>query len=156
MLESLQNASHIPEAWGILVDTGAATSVAPQSFASDIELSPAPSTFKLTTATGKEVQIYGLRKVGRLTFIHLQCWEVPPFCRSQRQRHIKIRVLRAQDFYTLLALKTAKGRHLQALEVYKNQSPKSTSSESRSELESQLCGSRCAYTFVGLGYHDPK
>ena len=94
MLESLQNASRIPEAWGILVDTGAATSVAPQSFASDIELSPAPSTFKLTTATGKEVQIYGLRT--------------------------------------------------------------STSSESRSELESQLCGSRCAYTFVGLGYHDPK
>ena len=63
MLESLQNASRIPEAWGILVDTGAATSVAPQSFASDIELSPAPSTFKLTTATGKEVKIYGLRTV---------------------------------------------------------------------------------------------
>ena len=63
MLESLQNASRTPEAWGILVDTGAATSVAPQSFASDIELSPAPSTFKITTATGKEAQIYGLRKV---------------------------------------------------------------------------------------------
>ena len=45
------------------MDTGAATSVAPQSFASDIELSPAPSTFQLTTATGRVVQTYGLRKV---------------------------------------------------------------------------------------------
>ena len=48
-----------------------------------------------------------------------------PFCRFQRQRSIKVRVLRAQDFYTPLALKTAKGQHLPALEVYKNQSPSS-------------------------------
>ena len=48
---------------GILVDTGAATSVAPKSFASDIELSPAPSTLQLTTATGKTVRTYGLKKV---------------------------------------------------------------------------------------------
>ena len=61
---------------------------------------------------------------GRLIFIHLQCWEVLPFCRFQRQRCIKIRVLRAQHFYTPLALKTAKGQHLPALEVYKNQSPR--------------------------------
>ena len=60
---------------------------------------------------------------GTLIFIHLQCWEVLRFCRFQRQRCIKIRVLRAQDFYTPLALKTAKGQHLPALEVYKNQSP---------------------------------
>ena len=46
------------------------------------------------------------------------------FCRFQRQRCIKIRVLRAQDFYTPLALKTAKGQHLPALVVYKNPSPK--------------------------------
>ena len=46
-----------------------------------------------------------------------------PFCRFQRQRCIKIRVLRAQDFYTPLALKTVKGQHLPALVVYKNQSP---------------------------------
>ena len=59
----------------------------------------------------------------RLIFIHLQCWEVLPFCRFQRQRCIKIRVLRAQDFYTPLALQTAKGQHLPALEVYKKQSP---------------------------------
>ena len=61
---------------------------------------------------------------GRLIFIHLQCWEVLPFCCFQRQRCIKVRVLRAQDFHTPLALKTAKGQHLPALEVYKNQSPK--------------------------------
>ena len=60
---------------------------------------------------------------GRLIFIHHQCWEVLPFCRFQRQWCIKNRVPRAQDFYTPLALKTAKGQHLPALEVYKNQSP---------------------------------
>ena len=32
-------------------------------FASDIELSPTPSTLQLTTATGKAVETYGLRKV---------------------------------------------------------------------------------------------
>ena len=48
---------------GIIVDTGAATSVAPQSFASDIEPSPAPSTLQLTTATGQDIKTYGLRKV---------------------------------------------------------------------------------------------
>ena len=60
---------------------------------------------------------------GRLIFIHLQCWEVLPFCRFQRQRCIKVRVLRAHDFYAPLALKTAKGQHLPALEVYKKRSP---------------------------------
>ena len=45
------------------MDTDAATSVAPKSFASDIELSPAPSTLQLTTATGKAVRTYGLKKV---------------------------------------------------------------------------------------------
>ena len=53
--------------WGILVDTGAATSVAPKSFASDIELSPVPSTLHLTTASGEAIMTYGLRRV------HLQC-----------------------------------------------------------------------------------
>ena len=62
-LDSSQNASNTAETWGILVDTGAATSVAPQSFASDIELSPAPSTLQLTTATGPDIKTYGLRKV---------------------------------------------------------------------------------------------
>ena len=39
----------------------------------------------------------------------------------QRQRGIKFRVLRAQDFYAPLALNGKKGQHLPALEVYKNQ-----------------------------------
>ena len=47
----------------ILVDTGAATSVAPQSFASGIALSSAPSTLQLTTATGTAVRTYGLKQV---------------------------------------------------------------------------------------------
>ena len=64
-------------------------------------------------------------------FIHLQCWEALPFCHFQRQRCIKIRVLRAQDFYTPLALKTAKGQRLPALEVYKNQSPKNGENKRR-------------------------
>ena len=61
-LDSL-DASSAAETWGILVDTGAATSVAPKSFASDIELSSAPSTLQLTTATGKAVKTYGLKQV---------------------------------------------------------------------------------------------
>ena len=46
-----------------------------------------------------------------------------PFCRFQRQRCIKILCPKDPDFYTPLALKTAKGQHLPALEVYKSQSP---------------------------------
>ena len=68
--ESLCNAPSLTETWGILVDTGAATSVAPQSFAHHLELSPAPPTLKLTTATGKAVKIFGLRHV------HLQCQDL--------------------------------------------------------------------------------
>ena len=49
--------------WGILVDTGAATSVAPKSFASNIELSPAPPTLQLATATRKAIKTYSLRTV---------------------------------------------------------------------------------------------
>ena len=62
-LDSFESASSTAETWGILVDTGAATSVAPQSFASDIELSSAPSTLQLSTATGQDIKTYGLRKV---------------------------------------------------------------------------------------------
>ena len=66
---------------------------------------------------------------GRLIFIHLQCWEVMPFCRFQRQRCIKILCPKDPDFYTPLALKRAKGQHLPALEVYKNHSPSCTTPE---------------------------
>ena len=45
------------------------------------------------------------------------------FCRFQRQRCIKILCPKGPDFYTPLALNTAKGQHLPALVVYKNQSP---------------------------------
>ena len=58
------------ESWALLVDTGAATSVAPQSFASHLELSSAPSTFQLATATGEAIKIFGLRHV------HLQCQDL--------------------------------------------------------------------------------
>ena len=70
---------------------------------------------------------------GRLIFIHIQCWEVLPFLTIQRQRCIKFRVLRAQDFDTPLALNCQKGQHLPALEVYKNQT-------SREELWISLYG----------------
>ena len=70
------------------------------------------------------IPVRSSQEVSAIIFIHHQCWEVLPFCLFQRQRCIKIRVLRAQDFYTPLALKTAKGQHLPGLVVYKNQSPK--------------------------------
>ena len=76
--------------------------------------------------------------IGRLIFIHLQCWEVLPFCRFQRQRCIKILCPKGPDFYTLLALKTAKGQHLPALEVYKNQSPKNQSPKYEEKKENQM------------------
>ena len=60
---------------------------------------------------------------GRLIFIHHQCWEVLTFCRFQRQRCIKILCPKDPDFYTPLGLQTAKGQHIPALVVYKNQSP---------------------------------
>ena len=61
--KSFQPFSKASKTWGILVDTGAATSVAPKSFASHIELSPVPPTLQLTTATGKAIETYGLRRV---------------------------------------------------------------------------------------------
>ena len=60
---------------------------------------------------------------GRPIFIHLRRWEVLPFLTIQRQRCVKFRILRAQDFYTPLPLNFRKGQHLPALVVYKNQSP---------------------------------
>ena len=69
ILETLDN-SLAAEPWALLVDTGAATSVAPQSFAPHLELIPAPSTFQLATATGEAIKIFGLRHV------HLQCQDL--------------------------------------------------------------------------------
>ena len=50
-------------AWGIMIDTGAAISLAPMSFAPTTELSPLESTFQLRSVTGKAIQAYGRRTV---------------------------------------------------------------------------------------------
>ena len=52
-------------AWGIMIDTGAAMSLAPVSFAPDIALSPLESTFQLRSLDGKLVTAYG-RKIVHL------------------------------------------------------------------------------------------
>ena len=68
--ERLCHAPSLTETWEIEVNLGAATSVAPKSFAHHLELSSVPTTLKLTTATDKEVKIFGLRHV------HLQCQDL--------------------------------------------------------------------------------
>ena len=50
-------------AWGILVDTGAAISLAPWDFAQDVELSPFESTLQLRSANGSLIETYGRRSV---------------------------------------------------------------------------------------------
>ena len=50
-------------AYGILIDTGAAISLAPMSFAPDIELSPVESTLQLRSVTGKAIEAFGRRNV---------------------------------------------------------------------------------------------
>ena len=50
-------------AWGILVDTGAAISLAPPGFAQQSELLPAESTLQLRAVNGSFITIYGRRTV---------------------------------------------------------------------------------------------
>ena len=50
-------------AFGILIDTGAAISLAPKDFASQSELSPVEGTFQLRTITGNAIRAYGRRVV---------------------------------------------------------------------------------------------
>ena len=50
-------------AWGIMIDTGAAISLAPVSFAPTTELSPLESTFQLRSVTGNLIKAYGRRTV---------------------------------------------------------------------------------------------
>ena len=50
-------------AWGILIDTGAALSLAPMSFAQNTELSPLESTLQLRSVTGNIIQAFGRRTV---------------------------------------------------------------------------------------------
>ena len=50
--------------WRILVDTGAEISVAPRSFAAEIPLSSLqPSDLKLHTASGKDIEIFGMKSL---------------------------------------------------------------------------------------------
>ena len=49
--------------YGILIDTGAAISLAPMSFAQGVELSPVESTLQLRTVTGEAIQAFGRRTV---------------------------------------------------------------------------------------------
>ena len=46
-------------AWGILIDTGAAISLAPMTFAQNIELSPLESTLQLRSVTGEAIEAFG-------------------------------------------------------------------------------------------------
>ena len=50
-------------AWGILIDTGAAMSLAPVSFAPEAELSPLECTLQLRNLDGKAITAYGRRTV---------------------------------------------------------------------------------------------
>ena len=53
--------------WQILIDTGAEISVAPRSFAEDVQLSPLTQNFRLRNADGRAINIFGLRTVQLLT-----------------------------------------------------------------------------------------
>ena len=50
-------------AWGILVDTGAAISLAPLTFAPESELRPVEGTLHLRSANGSLIETYGRRSV---------------------------------------------------------------------------------------------
>ena len=50
-------------AWRIMIDTNAAISLAPMSFAPTTELSPLESTLQLRSVTGKAIKAYGRRTV---------------------------------------------------------------------------------------------
>ena len=50
-------------AWGILIDTGAAISLAPMSLAQNIELSPLEGTLQLRSVTGEAIEAFGRRTV---------------------------------------------------------------------------------------------
>ena len=75
---------------------------------------------------------------GRLIFIHHQCWEVLSFCCFQRQRCIKILCPKDPDFYTPLALKTAKGQHLPALVNAHSSTPTPVFLTSREETQTMV------------------
>ena len=53
--------------WKILIDTGAEISVAPRSFAEDVQLSPLTQNFELRNADGRAINIFGMRTVQLLS-----------------------------------------------------------------------------------------
>ena len=53
--------------WKILIDTGAEISVAPRSFAEDVQLSPLIHNLELRNADGRAIRIFGVRTVQLLT-----------------------------------------------------------------------------------------
>ena len=53
-------------AWGILIDTGAAISLAPMSFAPETELSPLESTLQLRSVTGRAIPAFGRRTINMI------------------------------------------------------------------------------------------
>ena len=55
------------QTWKILVDTGAELSVAPRSFAAEIQLSPLEEDLELRTANGMAIQTFGIRTVQLLS-----------------------------------------------------------------------------------------
>ena len=50
-----------------MIDTGAEISVAPRSFAEDVQLSPLTQSFELRNANGRAIRIFGVRTVQLLT-----------------------------------------------------------------------------------------
>ena len=60
---SLGQVSKNTSAWGIMIDTGAAISLAPMSFAPETELSPLESTLQLRSVTGRAIPAFGRRAI---------------------------------------------------------------------------------------------
>ena len=63
---SLGQGSKNTAAWGILIDTGAAISFAPMSFAPGVELSPLESTLQLRSVTGRASPAFGRRTINMI------------------------------------------------------------------------------------------
>ena len=63
---SLRIGSKNTAAWGIMIDTGAAISLAPMSFAPGVELSPLESTLQLRSVTGRAIPAFGRRTISMI------------------------------------------------------------------------------------------
>ena len=63
---SLGQGSKNTAAWGIMIDTGAAISLAPMSFAPETDLSPLESTLQLRSVTGRAIPAFGRRTINMI------------------------------------------------------------------------------------------